>query len=343
MKSNDPFSLLTYDYELPEELIASHPIHPKNQARLLVYNRKDGSILHTHFSEFERFIPQEALIVFNDTKVIKARFFGKKESGGGVELLYHKPLGMERFWVQIKGRVKLGQTLLLAEGWRAQILALGEGGFREVSFWDEQGVKVELAQLLLFLERQGHVPLPPYIKRTDTALDEVEYQSVFAKHEGAIAAPTASLHFEETDMVRLKERFDHAFVTLHVGAGTFLGVESEDIRNHSMHKERYFISESSAQKIEQASQILAIGTTAARTIEYYVRTGKKEGECDLFLHPGNPPLKTTALLTNFHLPQSTLLMLVSAFITPKECQRVYAQALKERYRFFSYGDGMLIL
>lgn len=343
MNNLDPFALQTYDYELPSELIASHPLPCKQEARLLVYDRRDRSITHSHFGALERFIPSDSLIVFNDTKVIKARFFGEKESGGKVEFLYHEPTSATTFRLQIRGKVKPEQRILLPESWSAEVVRLEEHGFREVRFFDECGAVADLGALLGFLERVGHVPLPPYIKRPDEALDQSDYQSVFARHEGAIAAPTASLHFDVEDIERLQARFPCAFVTLHVGAGTFLGVESADIREHTMHKERFSIPPQSAQAIDEATRILAIGTTAARTIEYYARTKKLEGECDLFLHVGNPPLKTTALLTNFHLPQSTLLMLVSAFVTPSECRRIYAEAIKERYRFFSYGDGMLIL
>ncbi|MGP1450010.1 MAG: tRNA preQ1(34) S-adenosylmethionine ribosyltransferase-isomerase QueA [Wolinella sp.] len=342
----DPFLLESYNYELPGDLIARFPIKPKNMARLLVYKRKDGSITHTCFNSFEDFIPRDSLLVLNDTKVIKARFYGRKDSGGAIELLYHEPLlnsKNPRFLVQIGGRVKKGQKILLERGFSAQICELLDGGFREVEFFDERGCILGMAELFSFLDSCGHVPLPPYIKRDDTNDDELDYQNPFAANAGAIAAPTASLHFENSEAERLKANFNHAYVTLHVGAGTFLGVECKDIRAHKMHREHFFIPSESAKKIEESQQILAIGTTAARTVEHYARTKECEGECELFLHHGNPPQKTTALLTNFHLPKSTLLMLVGAFIGVSEMQRIYAEAIAHRYRFYSYGDGMLIL
>ncbi|MGP1580969.1 MAG: tRNA preQ1(34) S-adenosylmethionine ribosyltransferase-isomerase QueA [Wolinella sp.] len=339
--NNNPYALSSYDYALPSELIASHPIVPKQRARLLVYDRESREIIHATFLDFRRYIPRDSLLVFNDTKVIKARVFGHKESGGKVELLYHRALDEGRFLFQIRGKVHLHQTLLLPGGILATIHTLRDEGMREVSLRSSNEV-LRLPKLLEWLQSYGHVPLPPYIKREDDTSDSLEYQSVFAKHLGAVAAPTASLHFDQSDMEQLL-RLPHAFVTLHVGAGTFLGVECEDIRKHRMHSEYFVIPAQSAKAIDEASKVLAIGTTAARTVEYYARTKKREGACDLFLHPGNRAQKVTSLLTNFHLPKSTLLMLVSAFVGLEECQRIYAEAIKEHYRFYSYGDGMLIL
>ena len=187
------------------------------------------------------------------------------------------------------------------------------------------------------------MPLPPYIKREDNRQDESDYQTRFATQPGSVAAPTASLHFSDALLAKVRNEHLWAEVTLHVGLGTFLGVESEDIRQHSMHSERYRVPAEAAALIGSDRPILAVGTTACRTVEYYARTGLNEGECDLFLHPGNPPKRVSHLMTNFHLPKSTLIMLVAAFAGLETTQKLYAEAIAKNYRFYSYGDAMLIL
>jgi len=197
--------------------------------------------------------------------------------------------------------------------------------------------------LVLVLEKIGHVPLPPYIQREDNKKDETDYQTLFAKNAGAVAAPTASLHFTPELFKKLEERHKTHKITLHVGAGTFKPVEAEHILDHPMHSEYFDISKESAKVLESDKKILAIGTTVTRTVEYFNRTKKRDGECDLFLNPNNKPQRVNYLLTNFHLPKSTLIMLVSAFINREKTLKLYHEAIKKEYRFFSYGDAMLII
>lgn len=338
----DPLHTLSYDYVLPKELIATHPIHPRDHARLLVYNRQDRSIIHSRFDHLDDFIPKECGIIFNDTKVIKARLYGKKESGGAIELLLNRPLDAYTINVYIKGRVKVGSILHFGQSINARVIALHEDGSREVTF-HHQATRLRFEELLPYLESIGHIPLPPYLGREDNTEDEREYQSVFAHNEGAVAAPTASLHFTDELFEAVCSAHPNAFVTLHIGSGTFKPVEAEIITDHPMHSEYFHISDEALKIIESEIPLLSVGTTSTRTIEYHVRTQERQGEANLFLHPHNPPKRVNHLITNFHLPQSTLLMLVASFIGLDETHRIYAEAIKEKYRFFSYGDAMLIL
>lgn len=343
--NTEEFLLQSYDYNLPSELIANHPINPKENARLLVYNRLDQSITHTYFSHLFDYIPKTCLLVFNDTKVLKARIYGAKQSGGRIEIFLHRHYKDSQFSAQIRGRVKEGECIALEEGLSARVVRKLENGLRILEFLQE-GRPLEVHEVYEMLERLGHIPLPPYIKRSDGKEDERDYQSVFAKYYGAIAAPTASLHFSDSMMERVEREYESVFLTLHVGAGTFMNVESSDIRAHQIHSEILHISAQVAHKISQANEILCIGTTAMRSVEFLARQKSYDaysGECDIFLHLGNKPRKTSHLLTNFHLPKSTLLMLVSSMVGLDECRRIYAQAIQEKYRFYSYGDGMLIL
>lgn len=278
----------------------------------------------------------------NDTKVIKARFFGKKESGGEVEFLLNAPLPKNLYSVYIRGRVKEGMIIYFAQNLSAKIEKLNVDGTRVVSFFENQN-PIGTPTLFAILEIIGHIPLPPYIKREDTKEDAQDYQSVFAKEEGAVAAPTASLHFTDTMFETLKNKYETHFLTLHVGAGTFKPVDAEDIRDHVMHSELYSIPESTCKAINEDKNILAVGTTVTRTIEYFKRENKSFGECNLFLHPENKPIRVNHLLTNFHLPKSTLIMLVASFVGIEKTLKLYEEAVKENYRFFSYGDAMLII
>ncbi|HHO41945.1 MAG TPA: tRNA preQ1(34) S-adenosylmethionine ribosyltransferase-isomerase QueA, partial [Epsilonproteobacteria bacterium] len=281
-------------------------------------------------------------VFLNDTKVIKARIFGEKTTGGKVEVFLNKPLPNSLFLVLIRGKVAVGTKITFGANTYAIVQALHDDGTRTVSFW--QGEKLlDFQNLIDILEQIGHVPLPPYIQRQDTIQDETNYQTLFAKETGAVAAPTASLHFTPQLLQKLKERHSTFTLTLHVGAGTFKPVDTDIITNHPMHTERFYIPHEAIEAIETKAPILAIGTTVTRTIEYYARTKISSGECNLFLHPHNKPLRVNHLLTNFHLPKSTLIMLVSSFIGREETLRLYDIAIKKNYRFFSYGDGMLIL
>jgi len=331
-----------YDYELPKEFIATTPVHPRDHAKLLVYDRKTDIITHTTFKHLLDFLPNGCDIFLNDTRVIKARIFGHKQSGGKVELLFNKPLDAHQYLVLIRGKVKIGTELLFDDELKATVTGFNEDGSRIVTF-SHKGKEIRFEALVLVLDKIGHIPLPPYMQREDNKEDETDYQTLFAKNAGAVAAPTASLHFTEELFSDLEQRYSTHKVTLHVGAGTFKPVEVEKILEHPMHSEYFHISNEAAKVLESNKPILAIGTTVTRTVEYYVRTKKTQGECDLFLNPHNPPQRVTHLLTNFHLPKSTLIMLVSGFIGREKTLQLYKEAIEKKYRFFSYGDAMLIL
>ncbi|NPA27864.1 MAG: tRNA preQ1(34) S-adenosylmethionine ribosyltransferase-isomerase QueA [Epsilonproteobacteria bacterium] len=340
MKNKD-LLVSSYDYNLPKELIASTPAIPADSAKLLVYERNTKKITDAIFRDIIDFIPKETAIIFNNTKVIKARIFGKKSSGGKVELLVIKPLD-EGILAMVKGRVKVGTKLIFQNGLSAVVKALNSDGSRVVEFFlDEK--KIDFNKLVLILEKIGHIPLPPYMNREDTKEDERYYQSIFAKEAGSVAAPTASLHFTPSLLEKLKSKFDTYYLTLHVGAGTFKPVEVEDIREHKMHSEFFKIPRDVAKVIDSDRKILAVGTTATRTIEEYIRSKRLSGQSSIFLHPLNPAKRVDYLLTNFHLPKSTLLMLVSSFIGREETLRLYNYAIDKKYRFYSYGDAMLII
>jgi len=332
----------SYNYNLPPNLIAKYPVSPRDSAKLLVYDRKRDRIIHTIFKNILDFTNKSAFI-FNDTKVIKARVFGVKETGGKIELLLNRPI-KDKFLVYIRGKVKKGTKLFFDNNLLAEVEELLEDGSRIVSFkWKMENGKwkiLDFLELVSILEEIGHVPLPPYIKRSDEKIDEKEYQTIFAKKEGAVAAPTASLHFTDELLNKIKEKY---FLTLHVGAGTFKPVEVEDIREHKMHSEFYEIPKNTAKILDSDKEIVAVGTTVTRTIEYYVRTKQLKGECDLFLNPLNPPVRVNHLLTNFHLPKSTLIMLVASFIGREKTLEIYNEAIRKNYRFYSYGDAMLII
>jgi S-adenosylmethionine:tRNA ribosyltransferase-isomerase len=333
----------SYHFELPQELIATHPASPRESAKLLVYDRKTDTITHTLFSEFEKFIPKDVALIFNDTKVIKARIFGTKPSGGKIELLINRALDAHTVHVYIRGKVKMGTRIDFAQDVQAEVVALHEDGTRNVVFY-QHAKPLRFEELLAILDTIGHIPLPPYIQREDNQEDAREYQSVFATNEGAVAAPTASLHFGEEQHKRICENFAHAYITLHVGSGTFKPVEADIITEHPMHSEYYAISAHAKEIIQSTRPLLCIGTTATRTVEYFVRhPHAAHGEANLFLHPQNRPLRTNHILTNFHLPKSTLLMLVASFVGLEKTLALYEEAIKNRYRFYSYGDAMLIL
>ncbi|MBT0826859.1 S-adenosylmethionine:tRNA ribosyltransferase-isomerase [Campylobacter lari] len=342
MKMIDKDLLLSsYDYNLPNELIANFPILPKENAKLLVYERCKDQISHLHFKDLARILPP-CEIIFNDTKVIKARIYGNKESGSKIELFINHPLKNNDFLVQIRGKIKEGQILYFENSLKAKIKKLHDDGTREVEFFNDEK-ELNHHEVFEILEKIGHVPLPPYIKRADEAQDSINYQSIFAKNQGAVAAPTASLHFDEAMINELKKNHNIHTITLHVGAGTFKGVECEDIRKHKMHSEFFHIDDETCALIDSSKKILGVGTTVTRCIEYYHRKKIKEGFCDLFLHPQNIPQRLDYLLTNFHLPKSTLIMLVAAFIGREKTLELYHEAIENNYRFYSYGDGMLII
>ncbi|MDQ1341119.1 MAG: S-adenosylmethionine:tRNA ribosyltransferase-isomerase [Campylobacterota bacterium] len=331
-----------YDFDFPQELVAQFPANPKDSSKLLVYERKNDKITHTTFNKILDFIPKNTHVMLNDTKVIKARIFGEKENKGKIELLFQKPLNENDFLVNIRGRVKKDSILSFENNIKAQVICLNEDGTRVVKFIKDSKI-LNFVELLAELEKIGHIPLPPYIKRSDISNDANDYQPIFASNEGAVAAPTASLHFTDELFKKLKESFSTHYLTLHVGIGTFKPVSVDDIANHAMHSEYFDIPSETKKIIDSNEKILAVGTTVARTIEFYARTKMQKGECNLFLNPNNPPIRVNHLLTNFHLPKSTLIMLVSAFIGREKTLELYNEAIKHKYRLFSYGDAMLVL
>jgi S-adenosylmethionine:tRNA ribosyltransferase-isomerase len=338
----DPLKTSSYDYTLPKELIATHPVYPADSAKLLVYDRKKDKIIHTTFKDLYDFIPKDASIFLNDTKVIKARIYGNKDSGGKVELLFNKPLFMNRYLVMIRGKVRVGTKIFFENNLNAEVLEVNEDGSRVVNFFKDDE-KLDFLSLVEILNKIGHLPLPPYMNREDEEKDNQDYQTLFAKNYGAVAAPTASLHFTEELLEKINKNFPVNYLTLHVGAGTFKPVDVEEILSHPMHSEYFEIDAKAKKALDEAKKVLAVGTTVTRTVEYYARTNKIQGECDLFLNPLNKPIKVDYLLTNFHLPKSTLIMLIASFIGLEKTLEVYNEAIKQKYRFFSYGDGMLIL
>lgn len=339
---NTKTDINSYDYYLPSELIATSPAHPKQDARLLLYVRKTKTIEHLKFKDLPDIVPQNTAIIFNDTKVIKARIFGKKLSGGASQIMLNQPLSQNSYSCYIKGKVTQGSKIVLENGAIANVLNVFDDGLREVSF-EKDGQILSIQEILQLTQEIGQIPLPPYIKRAANENDESWYQSIFAKNYGAVAAPTASLHFDNELKEKLAQNHQLAYITLHVGAGTFKGVEQDDITKHIMHKESYEIPKQTASLIDSKIPLLGVGTTVTRTIEYYARHKKLQGECDLFLNPTNPPIRQDFLLTNFHLPKSTLIMLVASFVGIEQTQRIYQQAIEKKYKFYSYGDGMMVI
>lgn len=338
--NDEDLLLKSYDYKFDSNLIAKYPVSPKEDAKLLLYEREKNKISHLKFKDLYEILPH-CCIVFNDSKVIKARIFGKKQSGAKVELLFHKALSEYEFLVQIRAKVKKDDILNFCDDLKVRILELFDDGTRKIEFLKDK--KLNHKEVLEFLENHGHVPLPPYIKREDEKEDATHYQTVFAKNLGSVAAPTASLHFSKDMLKKLEKKHKLYYLSLHIGAGTFKNVECENILEHKMHQEFFFIDKNLQKILLSDEKILAVGTTVARTIENFVRTKEEKGLCSLFLHPKNPPKRVDYLLTNFHLPKSSLIMLVSSFIGRKKTIELYEIAMKEEYRFYSYGDAMLIL
>jgi S-adenosylmethionine:tRNA ribosyltransferase-isomerase len=335
--------LSDFDYELPRELIAQVPSPERTGSRLL---HVDGAVLaDLAFTDLPRLVAPGDLLIFNDTRVIKSRLVAIKPTGGKVELLLERLLSPNRGLFQLRAShpPKTGSELALPGGARATVVGVGERFF-------ELRLDADIA-LLDYLDRHGAVPLPPYIARAAGGEDESRYQTVFARHAGAVAAPTAGLHFDAPLIATLEESGVFvAWVTLHVGAGTFLPVTTEDLTAHAMHPEWYRIPAATAAAVDAArargGRILAVGTTTVRALESaastngHVRAG--EGETRIFIMPGYTFRAVDRLLTNFHLPKSTLLMLASAFAGIDGLRAAYAHAIEKRYRFFSYGDAMLL-
>jgi S-adenosylmethionine:tRNA ribosyltransferase-isomerase len=331
-----------FHFDLPESLIARHPLAERRGSRLLVLDGPSGELSHRHFADLLGYLRPGDLMVFNDTRVIPARLFGQKASGGKLEVLVERVLDEERVLAHVRSSKspKPGSRILIDGGAEAEMVARHEALF-ELKFAEP---------VLPLLERVGHMPLPPYIDRPDEAEDRERYQTVYARNAGAVAAPTAGLHFDEPllDAIRAKG-VTTAFVTLHVGAGTFQPVRVEKIEDHHMHREWLQVDQAVVDAVAacraRGGRVIAVGTTSVRSLESAARDGELQafaGETDIFLYPGRPFHVVDALVTNFHLPESTLLMLVSAFAGYRETMAAYATAVAEGYRFFSYGDAMFI-
>lgn len=334
--------LQDYNYYIPKSQIAKFPIEPKENAKLLVFNREKNIITHTIFKYLLDFIPLDTSIIINNTKVIKARIFGYKITGGKIELLINRALSNNIYSVFIKGKVKIGTKLLFEKNLEATVIKLKSDGSRVVIFL-QNNRNILFEELVQILNEIGHIPIPPYMGREDNLKDIKDYQTEFAKYIGAVASPTASLHFSKNSFNEMKKKYSVSELTLHIGAGTFKPIKVDNIKEHIMHSEIFNIPEETEKIINTSKKILAIGTTVTRTIEHYIRTKQNNGESSLFLNMENKPKRVNHLLTNFHLPKSTLIMLVSSFINQKKVLEIYEEAIQKNYRFFSYGDGMLIL
>ncbi|HEX7053754.1 MAG TPA: tRNA preQ1(34) S-adenosylmethionine ribosyltransferase-isomerase QueA [Burkholderiales bacterium] len=322
-----------FDYALPAELIAQHPAAQRTASRLLHLDAKTGALRDRRFAELPELLDARDAVVLNDTRVIKARLFGRKPTGGAVEIFVERALGArEALALMRAGHAPRAGTEVRIGDVQASVLGR-EGELYRVRFSDD---------LERVLERHGTVPLPPYVARPAAAEDAERYQTVYATNPGAVAAPTAGLHFDAAMLERLAARGARlARLTLHVGLGTFRPVRGERVEAHRMHRERYRIPAETLQAIA-GRRVLAVGTTVLRALESAALTGEREGETDLFVTPGFEFRVVERLLTNFHLPRSTLLMLVCAFAGRENILRAYSHAIARRYRFFSYGDAMLI-
>ena len=324
-----------FDYDLPGELIAQQPLADRAASRMLVVNRTTGELRHDLFRNLGRYLRAGDLLVLNDTSVIPARIWAKEPV---VELLLVQKLGDNRWSALVKPgrRAKISMMMQFADGLSAVVEGETDFGGRVLKFSGDVDV---------YIAARGAAPLPPYIKRAAPDAGDLErYQTVFAKRPGAVAAPTAGLHFTPELLEELEAAgIARAFLTLHVGIGTFRPVKVEDIAEHKMHAERFSVSAQTVDAICNASRIIAVGTTVVRTLESLEELRAGEGTTDIFIHPPFEFRYVDVMLTNFHLPRSTLLMLVSAFASRELILRAYEEAMRERYRFFSYGDCMLIL
>jgi S-adenosylmethionine:tRNA ribosyltransferase-isomerase len=335
------FTLGDFDFALPPELIAQHPAAERSASRLL-----DGTgtaAVDRIFRDLPSLLQAGDLLVFNDTQVIKARLFGEKPTGGKLELLVERVLSGNEVVAHMKVSKKppVGTVLAMDGSFSATLLGRwpdADGPLFRFRFSDDP---------YALMERHGHVPLPPYIEHADTPEDAQRYQTVFARRPGAVAAPTAALHFDEGVLAALDARgVQRASVTLHVGAGTFQPVKTELIADHRMHSEWYEVPAATRQAIadlrRRGGRLVAVGTTTVRTLESWARSGQAQGDTDIFITPGFTFREVDLLITNFHLPKSTLLMLVSAFAGYEHMMDLYRHAIAQRYRFFSYGDAMLL-
>jgi S-adenosylmethionine:tRNA ribosyltransferase-isomerase len=338
--------LSDFDYYLPQELIAQHPVDKRDESKLMVVDKLSGNIEHKKFKDIINYLNEGDCLVLNDTRVIPARLLGSKEdTGGKIEFLLLRRININTWETLVKPgkRAKIGSRFVFGSGeLRAKVIDLGQDGSRIIKF-EFEGIFEEI------LDKLGNMPLPPYI--TEQLEDREQYQTVYSKNDGSAAAPTAGLHFTEELLNKIKDKgINLVFLTLHVGLGTFRPVKVENILEHNMHSEYYSMSKESAETInkakEKGNKIIAVGTTSTRVLETLADENGKvksgSGWTDIFIYPGYKYKIVDSLITNFHLPKSTLLMLVSAFSSKEIIFNAYDIAIKEKYRFFSFGDAMLL-
>jgi len=341
---NKTFQLQSYFYHLPEELIAQEPIPDRDKCRLLIIDRAKKSITHDTFDHLNKYLPVNSQFIINNSKVIPARLLGKRTTGGNVEVFLLNPLeDGYSFEVLLRPLKKIRQ---------GEKIEFGHGINAVIENKEKRIVRFNKKNIIRHLKEVGHIPLPPYIKRSDTPQDKKDYQTVYAKQPGSVASPTAGLHFTKELIKNLKSN-GHRFLelTLHINYGTFKPVECDDIRQHPMHTEYYSIIPEVFQSlvipakagIHNYKPVVAVGTTSCRVLETFAHNKKHAGSTDIFIYPGYKFQMIDALITNFHLPYSTLLMLVCAFGGYDLVMKAYNEAIKERYRFYSYGDAMLII
>jgi len=337
--------LSDFAFELPDELIAQTPAEDRDRSRLLVLDRRTGAVAHRVFLDLGEYLVPGDLLILNDTKVFPCRLQARKAGGGKAELFLLEEKGVNLWHALVKGGVDAGKTVSLSPGIEAEVISAAHDGVRLVRFHGTADIRMMLDEL-------GRTPLPPYIKRDPVAEDRERYQTVYASREGAVAAPTAGLHFTDELLRQLRHRgVGTAMVTLHVGPGTFQPVRTEDVAEHRMHAERYEVPAGTAEQVNRARaegrRIIAVGTTSVRALETAVRSDGKvqdgAGSSELFITPGYRFQVVSGMVTNFHLPKSTLLMLVAALAGRESVLSAYREAVRQRYRFFSYGDAMLIL
>jgi S-adenosylmethionine:tRNA ribosyltransferase-isomerase len=337
MKTSD------FSFDLPNELIARFPMEERSASRLLCVDGETGTIEHKGFRDLEGLLNPGDLLVFNNTKVIPARLYGQKESGGKLEALVERVLDEHHVIAHVKSSrsPKAGQRITLG-GVDVEVIGR-KGALFELKFLDERPV-------FDILEAEGHMPLPHYMERPDGEHDKERYQTVYAEHNGAVAAPTAGLHFDDPLLERLKEKgIEFGYVTLHVGAGTFQPVQVDDVNDHTMHSEYVDVDQGLCDQVNAArargNRVIAVGTTSVRSLESASQSGTIQpfnDDTQIFIYPGYEFKSVDALITNFHLPESTLIMLVSAFAGKEHTLNAYDCAIKEQYRFYSYGDSMFI-
>lgn len=337
-----------FTYYLPQDLIARHPTAKRDDSRLMLLDRSSGSIAEDTFYNFQAYLHPGDLLVMNDTRVIPARLFGRKPTGGRVEIfLLRRLTGSEERWeclLRSSKKFSEGQEILLESGMTAVVLSRCESENWLVEFTGEEPFQI-------WLEREGHIPLPPYLQRDDCHADRERYQTVVAREPGAVAAPTAGLHFTRELLARLASNgIETAFLTLHTGLGTFLPVRALHVEEHQIHTERFVIPPDTAEAVNRTKasggRVIAVGTTSARTLEYSAQQAGQvvagSGEADIYIYPGYSFKVVDALVTNFHLPESTLLMLVSALAGRESVLDAYREAVSRGFRFYSYGDAMFI-